>query len=421
MKLLYLHPNAWTGEYPILGELRRRGLQVCVLEERRGLAGGARLRQDHFREPGDAIDTLWYDPGRGAARLLAWPLDRVFRRAFDGRNLAHRMLVIREAVALFRPDIVVCTDGFTYAIPAAFLRRLGRLHAPLVASYIGGDILDCPEAEYGRRRTTMTDWMIRASLPGIDALRPVCDSLARVLLRDGAAPERIHMFPIQMGTPLARLATLRAHKAGFAVAIRARYGIPAGAPLVITLSGNQKGKGIHLLAAQWARLCAEIRGCHWLLCGPEDPWLTSTVRPLVETSGYAERVHFTGRLAGDSVYEHLAAADLHVNPTLCEGLNVATVDAAAMGTPSITSDGAGIADWVARHGFGEVVAAGDAQALGRAVCDAFADPARLARWSLAAPGVVGEFGLDTVAARLVEVFASVASSAGGAGPARAQV
>lgn len=412
MRLLYLHPNAWTGEYPILRELRRRGLQVCVLEERRAPSSVGRWREDHFRDPGDGIDTLWYDPRRGAARLLTWPLDRVFRRNFDGRNLVHRMWVVAEAVRRFRPDVVVCTDGFTYAIPAAFLRRLGWLRVPLVVSYIGGDILDCPEADYGRRRTRMTDWLIRASLTGIDAMRPVCDSLGRILVRDGAAPERIHTFPIQMGTPPDRLALLLARRAASAIAVRERYGIPSDAPLIVTLSGNQKGKGIHLLAAQWARICAAVPGCQWLLCGPEDPWLASSVRPLLDASGCAARVHFTGRLAGDDVYEHLSAADLNVNPTLCEGLNVATADAAAVGTPSVTSDGAGIADWVVRYGFGAVVSAGDSDALGQAVCDAFADRARLARWSAAAPGVVPEFGLGTVAARLIDIFERAAVGGG---------
>lgn len=411
MRALYLHPFAWTGEYPVLGALRSQGLDICVLEEKRGLEGGSRRQSDHFVHPGDGLPTLWFDPSRGADKLLTWPLDRVFRRAFDGRNLVHRMRVIAEAVALFRPDLVACTDGFTYAIPAAFLKRLGMLRVPLVASYIGGDIVDCPEADYGRRRTPMVNWLIRSSLPRIDAMRPVCESLARILIRDGAPPERIKTFPIQMGTPADRLAELRARRSTLSAEVRARYGFAPDAPVIITLSGNQKGKGIHLLAGQWAAICREIPGCQWLLCGPEDPWLTRVVRPLIESSGVGDRVRYTGRLQGEDLYAHLAAASLHVNPTLCEGLNVATVDAAAMGTPSVTSDGAGISDWVERHGFGTVVPAGDPAALGQAVCEALRDRERLARWGAAAPGVVGEFTLEVVSSRLAALFRRVAEGA----------
>src|SRR5690349_4504729 len=146
MRILYVHPAGFTGEYPMLAKLRDLGHEVCVLEEKRGLPGGKRALTPDFREAGDRIETLWYDPGRGWEKALTWPFDRIFRRAFDGRNLVHRMWVLREAVRRFRPEVVVCSDGFTYAIPAAFLKRLGLLEPRLVASYIGGDILDCPEA-----------------------------------------------------------------------------------------------------------------------------------------------------------------------------------------------------------------------------------------------------------------------------------
>lgn len=409
MKILYLHPNAWTGEYPILGALRERGATVCVLEEKRGVGAGL-VASDHFRTPGDGIATLWHDPGRGAMRLATWPLDRVFRRAFDSRNLAHRMSVIRAAVARIRPDVLACTDGFSYAIPAAFLRRLGLLDVPVMASYIGGDILDCPEAAVGKRRTPMVNWLIRSALQGVDAMRPLCASLERILIRDGAPRERIHVVPIQLGVPLEKLASIRARKDALASSLRERLGIPAGAPLLVTLSGNQKGKGLQLLAGGWGRLSGAIPGLHWLLCGPEDPWLAQGVRPLLEAGGAGGRVRFTGRLEGDAVYEHLAAGDLHVNPTLCEGLNMVTVEAAAVGTPTVTSDGAGIADWVARHAFGAVVSAGDGPALETAIREAFADPARLANWRGNAPSIVNEFSLDAIAARLMEIFRNLTAN-----------
>ena len=161
MKLLYLHPRGWSGEYAILKKFRQLGHQICVLEEARDKGAAARCVTADFAEPGDGIATLWYAPHRGWEKLLTWPVDRLFKRAFEGRNLAHRMWLISAAVRRFRPDAVLCTDGFTYAIPAAFLKRLGLLSAPLIASYIGGDILDCPEAGVGKRRTPMVSWLIR--------------------------------------------------------------------------------------------------------------------------------------------------------------------------------------------------------------------------------------------------------------------
>jgi glycosyltransferase involved in cell wall biosynthesis len=405
MRILYLHPRAWSGEYPILKALRQSGHEVCVLEEWRGPRREARFLTSDFLDAGDGIATLWYDPHQGWEKTLTWPADRLFKRAFSGRNLAHRMWLIRAAVKHFRPDVVACTDGFTYALPAAYLKRLGLIKPRLVVSYIGGDILDCPEVGVGRRRTPLVNWLIRTSLPGIDALRPLCDSLARILIRDGAEPSRLHVLPIQLGRPLAELGAIRAARGAHAERLRAAYGIAGDAPLVVTISGNHKGKGLHLLAQEWPRIRAALPGARWLLCGPEESWLDRGVRPLLKAAGLLETVVFTGALSGAAVYEHLAAADIHANPTLCEGLNMVTVEAAAVGTPTVTSDGAGVADWLARFDAGAVVPAYDAPALGDAIIRALLDPGLRARWQAGCQAMVEEFSLDRIAAALERLMA----------------
>jgi glycosyltransferase involved in cell wall biosynthesis len=404
MRILYLHPRAWSGEYPILKTLKQRGHQVCVLEEQREESRVARIFTGDFLESGDGIATFWYDPHQGFEKLLTWPADRLFKRAFSGRNLAHRMWIVAAAVRHFQPDVVVCTDGFTYALPAAYLKRLGLLPARLLVSYIGGDILDCPEAGVGRRRTPLVDWMIRSSLAGIDVMRPLCDSLARILIRDGAEPARIHVIPIQIGRPLDELRTVARNRKTVAARVRAHHGIPSDVPVVVTLSGNHKGKGLHLLAKEWRRIRAAVPGVRWLLCGPEEPWLAEGVRPLLRDAGLLDSVCFTGALSGMAVYEHLAAGDLHLNPTLCEGLNMVTVEAAAVGTPTVTSDGAGVADWLLRFDAGAVVPANDATALADATIAALSDTALRDRWRVACDGMLEEFSLYRIASALEELM-----------------
>lgn len=405
MRILYLHPKSWTGEYPMLVKLRALGHDVCALEERRGLARwGSRQFSAHHRDPGDGIATLWYDPRRGWERLLTWLPDRIFRRAFDGRNLVHRMWVVREAVQHFAPDVVVCSDGFTYAIPAAFLKRLGLMRTRLLASYIGGDILDCPEWGVGKRRTPMVSWLIRNSLPGIDVMRALCDSLERILIREGADPARIARLPIQLVAPMPALDAIFARRAALRASVRQRHGIAADAPVVVTLSGNHKGKGLQDLAAAWAGIVAAVPGCRWLLCGPDDPWLARGVWPVLRAAGLEHTVRFTGPLQGEAVFEHLAAADLHVNPTRCEGLNMVTVEAAAVGTPTVTSDGAGIADWVRALGAGAVVPAGDVAALRAAVIAALLDAELRLTWQGRSRIMAGDFSLDRIAAGLLDLL-----------------
>ena len=405
MRILYLHPRSWTGEYPMLVKLRSLGHEVCVLEEDRSLSA-ARRHAEHFEQSGDGIPTLWYNPRRGIERLLTWPSDRYHRRAFDGRNLSHRAWIIAAAARHFRPDVVIASDGFTYAIPAATLRQQGILQAPLVVSFIGGDILDCPEADYGRRRTAATPRLIMRVVRYADRLRPVSPKLAAVLRGDGADDKRIGVIPSHLVADAEIVGAVLGDRDRIAAAIRARYGIPPAAPLVVTLSGNQKGKGLHVLAMAWPRIVAAIPDAHWLLCGPEDPWLVSAVWPQLEAAGVRKSVIASGRLTGRSVFEHLAAADVHANPTLCEGLNMVTVEAAAVGTPTICGDGAGIAGWLERYEAGAVVPAGDADAMADATIGALANPAQLAAWSEAGLKMTADFTLDRVAAQLLALFES---------------
>jgi glycosyltransferase involved in cell wall biosynthesis len=384
----------------VLRALRALGHEVCVLEEDRHRAAPVWRATADFDQPGDSLPTLWHNPKRGLSKLFTWPLDRVFKRAFEGRNLVHRMWVIWRAVRHFRPQAIVCSDGFTYAIPAAFLKRLGLLRPRLVASYIGGDILDCPQAAYGKRRTPMVSWLIRQSLPGIDALRANSSLTQAVLLSEGAHPQRITVLPSHLAAYPSELDAIAVRRAELGMNLRQHLGFSPSAPVIVTLSGNQKGKGLHVLARAWPAIKAAVPEAGWLLCGPPTPWLDEALWPPLRAAGLAGSVHATGTLSGMAVFEHLAAADLHLNPSLCEGLNMVTVEAAAVGTPSVSSDGAGISDWLLRHDAGAVVPAGDTSALAAAVIAALRDPQRLARWRANGLAMAREFDLERIAREL---------------------
>jgi glycosyltransferase involved in cell wall biosynthesis len=405
MRVLYLHPRAWSGEYPVLRTLRERGHDVCVLEEHREAAAPVWRPAPDFEQPGDGLPTLWHNPKRGLSKLFTWPLDRVFKHAFEGRNLVHRMWVVWRAARHFRPDAIACTDGFSYAIPAAILKRLGWLRPRLLVSYIGGDILDCPEAGVGKRRTPLVRWLQRQVISHADVLRPVSPALARLLAADGAHPAQLHTLPSHLVAPLDSLEAMLTRRAALREQLGRQYGLPPTAPLVISLSGNQKGKGLHVLAAAWPAIRAALPDAHWLLCGPADPWLDAAVWPSLREAGLLPSVHATGPLGGQVVFEHLAAADLHLNPSLCESLNMVTVEAAAVGTPTISSEGAGISDWLLRQDAGGVVPVGDPQALADAVIAALRSPEQRARWRANGLRMAREFDLEHIARELSRLLA----------------
>jgi len=410
MRILYLHPKSWTGESSLFPALRVLGHEICVLEEKRGLVPGRRVETDYFEQPGDGVTTCWYDPGRGWEKLLTWPFDRFFKRGFEGRNLVHRMWVVERAVNHFRPDVIICSDGFTFALPASFLKQLGVARFPLVVSYIGGDILDCPHAEIGRSRQGMTGRLIARSYRGIDVLRPVSPMLRDVLLGDGVVATRIRICPSHLVAPGAVLDRIRERRAAIRQQVRSRWGIAENAPTVVTLSANIKGKGLHVLAQSWPAVLKAVPQARWLLCGPESDWLRDQVLPILESTGVAASVVHAGRLEGEAVFEHLAAGDVHVNPSLCEGLNMVSVEAAVVGTPTITTSGAGIADWIERFRAGAVVPAGEVAPLADAIIDAFLQPDSLVEWSAAAIAMSGDFSLEKVAAELAGILQQAVDS-----------
>ena len=395
----------------MLCALRDLGHEICVLEEKRGLAPGHWVEADHFDMPGDGMRTCWYDPGRGLEKLLTWPFDRFFKSGFEGRNLVHRMWMVERAVNHLLPDVIICSDGFTFALPASFLKQLDVVRVPLVVSYIGGDILDCPHAEVGRSRQGMTGRLIERSYRGIDLLRPVSPMLADVLLGDGVAASRMHVCPSHLVAPATVLEAIRGRRPAVRSDLRSRLGIAQDAPLIVTLSANIMGKGVHVLAQAWPAVLRAVPGARWLLCGPESDWLQKQILPVLEAAGVLPSVVRTGRLDGEAVFEHLAAADLHVNPSLCEGLNMVTVEAGAVGTPTITTSSAGIAAWVGRFAAGSVVPAGEVAPMADAIIDAFLQPNRLRDdWSAAAIAMSGEFTLERVAGELAEILQQAVDS-----------
>lgn len=408
MKILYLHPRAWTGEYPLLVQLRQHGHTVSVLEEDRSLPTARRLTPD-FEQAGDGIATFWYNPRRGLERLLTLPWDRWYRKAFDGRNLAHRAWIIASAVRHFRPDVVIASDGFSYAVPAALLRRHAWI-PPLLVTYIGGDILDIPEAAVGKRRTPAVTRLIRSVIANADLLRPVSPMIARALLAEGADCKRVRVCPSHLVSEGATLKRICAARTTLRHAVRDHLGISDEAPLIVTLSGNLRGKGLHLLAEAWPHVLQRLPQARWLLCGPADPWLDKAVWPRLRQTGVADTVIATGALRGDAVFEHLAAADLHVNPSLGESLNMVTVEAAAVGTPTLGTDAAGIADWMDRHKAGVVVPAGQVGPLADAIIRALGAPSQLAGYSAASRGMAAEFALERIAGQLESLLDEVSQA-----------
>lgn len=136
---------------------------------------------------------------------------------------------------------------------------------------------------------------------------------------------------------------------------RSRFHVPANAPLTVFLGRVHPGKGVEpLIRALGSGLLPEA----WLaVVGPDSDGYLEKMRLVAHQCGVAERVVFTGLLAGTNRIAALADADVVAQPSDHENFGIAVAEAMAAGKPVIVSPQVGIADDVTAAGAGSVVAA----------------------------------------------------------------
>jgi glycosyltransferase involved in cell wall biosynthesis len=181
------------------------------------------------------------------------------------------------------------------------------------------------------------------------------------------AGERVPLVVIENGVSSAHFAPdpARGHE------LRARLGIPPGAPVVGTVAVFRPQKRL----ADWLRVASALRARHpdlRLLVvgdGPER----DAVAALAGELGLAEAVVFAGLQA--DVRPFLDAMDVYLMTSGFEGLPIALLEAMAMALPIVSTAVGGIVDAV-DDSCGALAAVGDLPALAAAAGALVADPER---------------------------------------------
>jgi glycosyltransferase involved in cell wall biosynthesis len=119
----------------------------------------------------------------------------------------------------------------------------------------------------------------------------------------------------------------------------------------------------------------DIHPERWLLTlvgdGPEE----TPLKALAERLGIAENLRFVGFVSEAEKFEHLAAADLFVLPTLHEGLGLVYFEAMYAGLPIITTNNGGQTDFLTPEENALLVPIKDGEALRAAIERGIADTA----------------------------------------------
>lgn len=416
MRLLYVIPrygaqfvaNETHGE--LIRELQRLGVQVDVLSftTRDGASG----------PPG-------WSAGFGSERVYrhvqgATPYQRVL--AVAAKRVLHyeylfAMLAGYQQVAGNGYDLIHVEGAFPLGAVAALAAR--RIPTPYVITTTGGDLFRLPGEGYGYGHYLLPRTLMRLALRRAAWLRCNSRLIGRLAASYGADPQRMTPLAVSIADVCYPPADtpLPAYRAACRARLAARHGWHPTAPVLVCVGRLISLKAPELLIEALPALRSQFPTVQACIVGPSRPdaqrgdYLTFLQQHAAQ-HGVADACTFTGSVPLEEIKEYLAAADLLVVPSRIEGLNRVVIEAGAVGTPSVISDGAGAAELVALYGNGLITPAGDVPALTHAIRRLLESKAALAACSTQAVRLAHDHTAAGVARGLLAIYQRVLTSTG---------
>jgi glycosyltransferase involved in cell wall biosynthesis len=191
---------------------------------------------------------------------------------------------------------------------------------------------------------------------------------------------------------------------------RARFGLPdaSSSRLVMFLGKLTPRKRVDVLVRAFAQL---DRGDARLVIVGNDMGAGTATHALVRELGLESRTIFTGLLRGQERLEALADADVLVYPSQDEIFGLVPLEAILCGTPVIVADDSGCGEIVSRTGGGQVVPAGDVNALAHAIAAILDAPSPWRAATLPAAGFIrNTFGDDIVCAQIERLYVDMVAA-----------
>jgi len=175
-------------------------------------------------------------------------------------------------------------------------------------------------------------------------------------------------------------------------------------PIVAIVGRLREEKGHRFLFEATARLRRQFPAVLLIVAG--DGSLRGELEQLATTLGIADRVRFLGFRT--DVPEILAATDLFVMPSLCEGLGTAAIEASAAGRPIVASRVGGVSDVVHDGDTGRLVEPADPDDLARVMAEVLADRNQAERLGQAARRYAFDhFRVDSLVEKNLAVYCDI--------------
>ncbi|SOD59003.1 Glycosyltransferase involved in cell wall bisynthesis [Streptomyces zhaozhouensis] len=297
--------------------------------------------------------------------------------------------------------------------PALLARALGYVRsADVVHVHLMRDLVTLPVALLALRAGTplvlQTHGMVD---PTENRVARLVDGLGvrRVLRRADAVLHLTERERRETAAVVAPAPIAPAHRLVNGVPARERAPAPTGPPRLLYLARVQAGKRPGDFVGAMPTVLARHPDARFTLAGPDTGALAETVA-LAEELGVRHALDVVGALDGPRVLAALREASALVLPSTRDAFPLSVLEAMSVGTPVVVTATNGLAPDVAAAGAGRVVpatAGPNGPAVGRAVRELLAPPARehasRAAWALTRD----RFTLDAVVERLSGIYREV--------------
>lgn len=308
---------------------------------------------------GHALEVAHHPRSDLGERALAAGAAAVWTPHFRFRGVARTALSLTRMIARERYDVVVSTTR-SDLVPAGVAARLAG-HTRVVARLNSGMPAHDPVVRAGRRWRRHR-WYHRnlIDLAATNSAAGKNDLVARGFL----PADRIAV--IHNGIDLDRFDPDRVPRGRF----RAEIGIPASAPLVVSVARFAPDRGQEAEVEAAGRLTAARSDLYVAFigsCGPKDAPFRAALAALAARQPGGERIRLLG--PREDMPHILADADVLMRVLTTEGLANVALEAMAMGVPVVAAGISGMPEAIADHETGRLVPPGDGSAISAAVAE----------------------------------------------------
>ncbi|MFC3286070.1 glycosyltransferase [Litchfieldella rifensis] len=297
-----------------------------------------------------------------------------------------------EAIEEFDPDIIHSHHPFllgdtaaraaeTYGLPLVFTHHTLYEH---YTHYVPGD---------SPRMQRFAVALATEYTHLCDAVIAPSESVRDLLLRRGAN-KAITVVPSGVDTR-------RYAQGSGSTTVRAWCGIPPQAYVVGHVGRLAREKNLPFLAEAATRWLVDVPQGHFLVVGDGDA--REVMRDIAERAGVSERVHFTGKLQGQTLIDAYHAMDTFAFASHSETQGMVLVEAMAAGLPVVAVEASGVRE-VIRHGENGLLLRDDDVAAMAAALAELGDGSRRAAMCKAATATAAAFDESCCATRCLEVY-----------------